>query len=239
MTDIRSGTRSVLEGASDLITELLPKLDSLRSDVTLKSDGTPVTQADLLLQQALERYLSSHMEDLTFVGEEGQWDPEAEPQGWTAVVDPIDGTENFASNLPEWGVAVSIFRGPRHAGSMIVLPDLGKRLITGDTVTYASSRITAFSSAISDELVEQLARTPQARLMGAAVYNLYGVCTGRLATFINPVGAYSWDLLAGVQLALEHNCEVYIDDEPYRGGYIYPGRRYRLEVRHRYDRHPR
>lgn len=239
MTDHATQARAALEGAYDLIVELLPRLDALRSEVTLKGDDTPVTQADLLVQQRLEEYLSGRLDDLTFVGEEGQWDPEAEPSGWTVVVDPIDGTENFASSLPEWGVAISLFHGPDHAGSMIALPDLNRRLITGDSVQYASSRITAFSSGIDEALVRRLAETPQARLMGAAVYNLYGVCTGRLARFINPVGAYSWDLLAGLQLALEHNCEVYVDDEPYRGTYLYPGRRYRIEVQHRYDRHPR
>lgn len=229
--------RKTLEAAYDLIIGLLPQLDDLRHQVTLKGDDTPVTQADLLVQGKLEEFLKSQLEDLTFVGEEGQWDADAEPEGWTVVVDPIDGTENFASSLPEWGVSISIFRDSGHMGSMIALPDLGERLITGDTVTYANSRITAFSSGISRELVEQIAATPQSRLIGAAVYNLFGVATGRFTRFINPVGAYSWDLLAGLALALEHNCEVFVDDEPYDGSYLKPGRKYRVDIQHRHDRH--
>ncbi|GAA1808095.1 inositol monophosphatase family protein [Nesterenkonia flava] len=231
--------RGTLEGAYSVIMELVPRLDALRTDVTLKGDDTPVTKADLLMQQALAEYLDAQFEDLTFVGEEGSWDAEADPVGWTAVVDPIDGTENFSSSLPEWGVSVSIFYDADHVASMIALPDLGQRLITGDRVTYAQSRITAFSSGISEGLVRRIAATPQSRLIGAAVYNLFGVATGRFTRFINPVGAYSWDLLAGLALALEHNCEVLVDDEPYDGSYLKPGRKYRVDVQHRHDRHPR
>ncbi|GAA1145770.1 inositol monophosphatase family protein [Nesterenkonia lutea] len=231
--------RTALEATHGLLIALLPKLNALRADVTLKADDTPVTAADQLVQTEAEVLLRAHFQELTFVGEEDRAGWDEVPSGWVAVVDPIDGTENFASTLPEWGTAVSIFHEGAHVGSMIALPELGRRLITGDHVTYAHSRVTAFSSGITDVLARDLAATPQSRVMGAAVYNLYGVVTGRFARFINPVGAYSWDLLAGLQLALEHNCEVIVDDHPYDGRYLEPGTRYRVEVLHRYDRHPR
>lgn len=234
-----SDARQSLEGVDELVAGLMPRLDELRSDVTLKGDDTPVTAADVLVQKSIQEHLSARLEGLTFVGEEGDFSADHSLKGWVAVVDPIDGTENFASSLPEWGVSVTLWHDGEHRASMISLPQLGQRLITGDTFTPASSRITAFSSGIDDELARQLAETPQARLMGAAVYNLYGVITGRFARFINPVGAYSWDLLAGLQLALEHNCEVFLNDQRYDGSYLRPGQRYRVDVRHRHDRHPR
>lgn len=231
--------RSALENVHAVLEELTPRLDSHRSEVTLKEDDTPVTSADRLVQRSLEETLRVHFPELTFVGEEDETTWTSRTQGWVAVVDPIDGTENFASSLPEWGTAASLFHDGAHAASMIALPELGRRLITGDSVTYAHSRITGFSSGIDETLVRKMARTPQSRVLGAAVYNFYGVITGRLASFINPVGAYSWDLLAGLALAREHDCEVFVDDEPYDGRYLEPGRRYRVEVHHRHDRHPR
>lgn len=231
--------RPVLRDASLLLDSLLPQLDVLRADVDLKEDDTPVTAADLLVQQKLETLLRAAFPDLTFVGEEQEAAWEESSQGWVAVVDPIDGTENFASSLVEWGAAISIFHSGVHAASMIALPELGRRIITGDKVDYARSRIAGFSSGMNQTLADRLAESPQARIYGAAVYNFYGVVTGRLASFTNPVGACSWDVLAGLSLALEHNCEVFVDDEPYDGRYLEPGRRYRVEVHHRYDRHPR
>lgn len=223
--------RAALEEAHALILELLPRLHALRADVAVKGDDTPVTAADRLVQAELARLLRAQFDQLTFVGEEDRagWDEEA--SGWVAVVDPIDGTENFASGLPEWGTAIAIFRYGRHAGSMIALPDLSLRLITGDTVEPVSSRITAFSSGVDDALVRQIAETPQARIMGAAVYNLHGVITGRFARFVNPVGAYSWDLLAGLALAREHGCRVLVDDVEYDGGYLAPGVKHRVDIR--------
>lgn len=231
--------REVLLGAHELVLGLLPQLDELRSQVTIKEDDTPVTEADLLVQNSLEVYLSRELPGLTFVGEENGKQAHSDLSGWTAVVDPIDGTENFASGLPEWGTSIALWHDGAHAASMITLPDLGRRLLTGDSITPLHSRITAFSSGVGEELVRRLSETPQARIMGAAVYNLYGVITGRFARFVNPVGAYSWDLLAGLALALEHDCEVYLDDEPYEGRYLDPGRRYCVEILHRHHRHPR
>lgn len=219
-----------LESAYELILGLLPTLDELRGQVTIKEDDTPVTAADKLVQSELQKHLSSQLEDLTFVGEEDEAGWDQEPTGWVAVVDPIDGTENFASSLPEWGTAVSIFRHGAHAASMIALPELGRKLVTGQSVTPRHSRITAFSSGISEELVRQIAATPQSRLFGAAVYNLYNVITGRVRRFVNPVGAYSWDLLAGLQLALEHGCTVTVDGAPYTGEYLHPGVKYRVDI---------
>lgn len=231
MTDTDSAqARSALKGAHDLILSLMPQLDQLRSQVTIKGDDTPVTAADKLVQSELESYLRTQLTDLTFVGEEDEVGWDQEPTGWVAVVDPIDGTENFASSLPEWGTAVSIFKDGDHAASMITLPELGRKIISGDELRYGNSRITAFSSGISEELVRQIAETPQSRLFGAAVYNLYNVITGRVRRFVNPVGAYSWDLLAGLQLALEHGCSVTVDGTPYSGHYLEPGVTYRVDI---------
>lgn len=231
MTDTEfAQARSALEGAYDLILKLVPQLDALRSQVTIKGDDTPVTAADKLVQSELESYLRSQFADLTFVGEEDEAGWDQEPVGWVAVVDPIDGTENFASSLPEWGTLISIFKEGDHAASMITLPEMGTRVITGDKLSYGNSRITAFGSGISEELVRQIAQTPQSRVFGAAAYNLYNVITGRVRRFVNPVGAYSWDLLAGLQLALEHGCSATVDDAPYTGEYLHPGVKYRIDI---------
>lgn len=120
----KNEARGVLEGAHSILMELLPRLDNLRTEVTLKGDDTPVTAADNLVQSKLEAFLHSRLPNLTFVGEENDagWHESPSGSGWVAVVDPIDGTENFASALPEWGTAISLFRDGKHAGSMIALP---------------------------------------------------------------------------------------------------------------------
>lgn len=226
----------LLEGVSDLVLGRMTEIQARRYDIRWKPDGSPVTAADTYLEAEIESYLRGALPGLTFVGEE-TYQPGADVfDGWMAVLDPIDGTENFCSGLKEWGVSLSLWHDRQHAGSMLLLPELGERIVSGDDPPALASRIVGFSSSISDELVAQLAQAGEARITGCAVYNLYNVIRGTFTRFTNPVGAFSWDLLAGISLAHEYGCEVTLDGQLYDGGLLEPGRKYRVDIRH--GRHP-
>lgn len=231
---------ALLDGAQAFILETLPDLVARRHEVSWKADGSPVTQADLLLEQRLGAWLDARLPGIILIGEES-YAPEgsaAPASDWTAVLDPIDGTENFCSGLKEWGVSLSLWRGNAHQGSLLALPELGEHLRTGQPVRYMRSRITGFSSSVVPEIAQGIEAADEARILGCAVYNLYNVTRGALARFVSPKGAYSWDLLAGVLLAREHGCDVLIDGKAYDGSFLAPNRRYRVDIRHRYDLHP-
>lgn len=235
MTDIAP----LLIGVRDLILTSLPQIQALRYKVTWKPDGSPVTEADVFLENTLRAYLSAALPDLAFIGEESWQEGTATGEGWIAVLDPIDGTENFCSGLKEWGVSLSIWQGDRHAGSLLMMPELGEWAMSGDIPRIPRSRIVGFSSSYNDEIGRGVAENPESRIMGCAVYNLFNVIRGSYARFVNPRGAWNWDLLAGVALAAEAGCDVKIDGEDYDGRFLVPGRRYRVDIRHRYDLHPR
>ena len=224
--------RKAMEEVERLVLKLLPTIDSLRTKITLKPDNSPVTEADLLIEVEVEVALRELLGDITFHGEESFMDKGIDARGWVAVLDPIDGTENFCSGLKIWGLSLSLWHSGVHICSMLMLPELGEKLVTGDELVHFSSRITGFSSSISDELVSRLSDAGEVRISGCAVFNLYNVVRGTYSRFVNPVGAYSWDLLAGVSLALEHGCEVEIDGQTYNGSYLEPGRKYRVDIRH-------
>lgn len=235
MTDIAP----LLTGVRDLILASLPEVQALRYKVTWKPDGSPVTEADVFLENTLRAYLSAALPDLVFIGEESWQEGTATGAGWIAVLDPIDGTENFCSGLKEWGVSLSIWQGARHAGSLLMMPELGEWAMSGDIPRIPRSRIVGFSSSYNDAIGQGIAENPESRIMGCAVYNLFNVIRGAYARFANPRGAWNWDLLAGVALAAEAGCEVKIDGEDYDGRFLVPGQRYRVDIRHRYDLHPR
>lgn len=218
---------------------LLPELEARRYDITWKPDDSPVTAADIFLEEAIRDWLLGELPDLCFIGEESWTAGGAVGDGWVAVLDPIDGTENFCSGLKEWGVSLSIWRAGKHEGSLLMMPELGEAMTTGAIPLVPRSRIVGFSSSYSDAIGRGLGDTPEGRIMGCAVYNLFNVIRGAFARFVNPKGAQSWDLLAGVSLAREAGCDVKIDDEEYDGRFLEPGRRYRVDIRHRYDLHPR
>lgn len=224
--------RPLLQGVCDLVYAHLPELEARRYNIVLKADGSPVTDADVYLEELIEAFLREQLGDIRFIGEETFVSSDGALGGWTAVLDPIDGTENFCSGLKEWGVSLTVWRDGEHAGSLLLLPELGEQMMTGDSVPKRNSRIVGFSSSINEELVKQFATAGEARVMGCAVYNLFNVISGSYTRFINPAGAYSWDLLAGVSLAYELGCEVLLDGQKYNGEYLEPGRKYRVDIRH-------
>lgn len=110
------------------------------------------------------------------------------------------------------------------------MPELGLRLLTGDQVKPIRSRITGFSSSISDEILSRMSEPGEYRVTGCAVYNMYNVIHGSFTKFINPKGAYVWDILPGLMLALENGCSIIVEGEKFVGQFLDPRKRYRFEV---------
>jgi myo-inositol-1(or 4)-monophosphatase len=235
-----ASTASLLDGVRSLVDDSLPTLLERRYDIRWKPDGSPVTQADLLLEQRIAEWLGERLPGLILIGEESfaAQRTDLDRSGWIAVLDPIDGTENFCSGLKEWGVSLSLWHGGTHAGSLLMLPELGQSLASGEQVARVPSRITGYSSSLHPEIVAGIAAGGEARIFGCAVYNLFNVARGALAQFVNPKGAHAWDLIAGLMLAREQGCDILVDGKTFDGSFLDPHRRYRVDIRHRYDLHP-
>jgi len=80
------------------------------SDVRRKAVGDFVTAIDVRSEQRLRRELTRLLPEAGFLGEESE--ATGVDNDWLWVVDPIDGTSNFASGLPHFAVSVALlFRG--------------------------------------------------------------------------------------------------------------------------------
>jgi myo-inositol-1(or 4)-monophosphatase len=230
----------LLQAVRDLVEDSLPDLLKRRFDIRWKADGSPVTEADLMLEQRLTAWLAERLPGLRLIGEESfvAGAAAAAGDGWVAVLDPIDGTENFCSGLKEWGVSLSLWHGGDHAGSLLMLPELRESLASGDAIVRVPSRITGYSSSMHPAIASGIAGGGENRIFGCAVYNLFNVARGAFARFVNPKGAHSWDLLAGLMLAREQGCDILVDGKTFDGSFLDPHRRYCVDIRHRYDLHP-
>src|SRR5690606_37601568 len=125
--------RSVMKEVIALIESRWNEIERFRFSVSYKEDGSPVTEADTLIESVIRNHLSMLLPDLTFVGEESFNQPVSlRSGGYHAILDPIDGTENFCSGLKEWGIALTLWHGPNHLGSLLYMPELGEHLMTGD-----------------------------------------------------------------------------------------------------------
>ncbi len=70
-----------------------------------KEDGTPVTAADFAVEAALVEMLTKERSEDGILSEEGARRRGAERR-W--ILDPIDGTVNFAAGDPQWGTHVAL-----------------------------------------------------------------------------------------------------------------------------------
>jgi len=98
--------------------EITPRY--LRAAATQKYDGSLVSEADPAAQRALTARLRD-IRDVPVLGEE--MPPEEQREVWNRAdselwcVDPIDGTTNFISGIPYFGVSVALMRERRpHVG---------------------------------------------------------------------------------------------------------------------------
>lgn len=71
-----------------------------------KGPGDFVTAIDEQCEQKMRRILRRGVREAGFVGEEGGADDANRELCW--VVDPIDGTSNYARGLPQWAVAAAL-----------------------------------------------------------------------------------------------------------------------------------
>ena len=77
-----------------------------------KRDGSWVTGADLATEAAIREHIGSAWPEHNILGEEEGLtsgsgnDPPAEAPTW--IVDPIDGTHNFMSEIPTWATLVAL-----------------------------------------------------------------------------------------------------------------------------------
>ncbi|MDQ3368265.1 MAG: inositol monophosphatase [Myxococcota bacterium] len=110
--------RIAAQAASNLLRTARP--DQIRG----KSNARDlVTEWDLRSEELIRRVLEEHLPGVPVVGEEGGGEHDSARPCW--IVDPIDGTVNFAHGLPVWCVSIAAARGSELLAGVVVAPVLG------------------------------------------------------------------------------------------------------------------
>ena len=77
-------------------------------DVDSKDDGSPVTRADREVEEYIRTEIAKRFPDDAILGEEEGETKRAQCNGRTWIVDPIDGTYNFARGIPIWATLLAL-----------------------------------------------------------------------------------------------------------------------------------
>lgn len=90
-----------------------------------KQDLTYVTEADLAVQQYVQKALAQHFPGDGILAEENDLNtaPSVGSRVW--VVDPIDGTASFAAGLPVWGTGIALFEEGTLVAGYFYAPAVG------------------------------------------------------------------------------------------------------------------
>jgi myo-inositol-1(or 4)-monophosphatase len=187
-----------------------------------KSDGSPVTEADLAVDEALKARLAAARPHYGWLSEETPDTAERLARREVWIVDPIDGTRAFAQGGDEWCVAAALLVEGRPALAAIYRPMTedfyeagdgkgaslnGKALHIVDTRVLSGARILGNASAL-----KQL--EAQARVKAVAGGNtplamrLALVAQGGLEAALSTAPKHDWDLAAGDLLVHEAGGKV-------------------------------
>ncbi|MFC9434927.1 histidinol-phosphatase [Nocardia sp. NPDC057030] len=112
-----------LADAADGITR--DRFGALDLKVDAKPDLTPVSDADLAVEQAIRQVLSEQRPDDSVLGEEFGGDAEFTGRQW--VIDPIDGTKNFVRGVPIWATLIALLDDGVPVVGVVSAPALSRR----------------------------------------------------------------------------------------------------------------
>lgn len=105
----------------------LVAMDRYRSQdlgIQVKADKSIVTDADTRIERLIREQLAEARPDDAVLGEEFGSVGESRRQ-W--IVDPIDGTSNFARGVPIWGALIALTVGGEPVVGVVSAPALGRR----------------------------------------------------------------------------------------------------------------
>jgi histidinol-phosphatase len=113
---------SIADQADDITRDRFLALDLKVAD---KPDLSPVSDADLAVEEKVRSTLAAERPEDAILGEEFGGDAIFEGRQW--VVDPIDGTKNFVRGVPIWATLISLLVDGVPVVGVISAPALNRR----------------------------------------------------------------------------------------------------------------
>ena len=185
-----------------------------------KSDGSLITSCDLWSDKTIVNGLASIAPDEGVLSEEGGKSIPNTEAYW--VVDPLDGTTNFAAGIPYWSISVARFVDGRPESSFLIIPTLKKKFVSikGKGVWLNNKKIDPNQNNYQSECISLCSRSikilqknpnsvfpGKIRLLGVSSLNLTSVAMGQTFGAIESTPKI-WDIAAAWLLLEELNCSI-------------------------------
>ena len=184
-----------------------------------KSDGSLITSCDLWSDKTIVEALSKIAPNEGVLSEEGGKLVPNTNAYW--IVDPLDGTTNFAAGIPYWSISVARFVDGTPQSSFLIIPTLKKKFVAikGEGVWLNNKKIEVNNNQKSEcvslcsRSIKILQKNPNSifpgkiRLLGVSSLNLTSVAMGQTFGAIESTPKI-WDIAAAWLLLEELNCSI-------------------------------
>ena len=217
-----------MEGMLPELEEHLVELQQGDLQIETKlNDFDLVTQADVASEQRLVACIREHFPLDGIIAEEGSQDASeaSRTEGFRWVLDPIDGTINYANRLPIWAISIGLLYAGEQVGAIVSAPGLKLRYraVKGQGASCNGRPISVNAKAslgegvvvtgfpydrakraepLCDALGNMLRSAGGVRRLGAAALDFCLVADGRFAAYYE-MGLKPWDAAAGTLIVEE------------------------------------
>jgi len=212
----------VIEEAVRLAGDILLKRFNETKTIKNKGPKDIVTDVDLEVEEIIFEHLENNYPEMSMIGEES-YDGKM-PDGFVWIVDPIDGTRNYAAGIPIFSVVVALsYNGQVIAGANfdpkkneLFEAEKGKgAFLNGNRIkisdkTEMEKSIIGMDLSYNDngakfgfEIIQKLWPDIQTvRIIGSSALGISYVATGRTDLYFN-YNLKPWDIAAGILLIEE------------------------------------
>lgn len=157
---------------------------------------------DALAQEWIARVLEQHRPDDAVLSEEASDSGTRLGKSRVWVIDPLDGTREFAGGRQDWAVHIALVEDGQPIHAAVGLPDLGQVFHTGESkavmgpmsgkIVISRNRPPKMAEFVADKLGRELVP------MGSAGAKAMHVLLGDMDAYIHAGGQYEWDSAAPV-----------------------------------------
>ena len=207
MNDLGAPPANDHELAALLATEAGKLLCEIRSELAEASESERKAAGDKRSHDFLMAALAAERPDDAVLSEEGADDPVRLRAERVWIVDPLDGTREFAErDRDDWAVHVALWQSGDLVAGAVSLPAQGITLATPTVppppaapatprIVVSRTRPPAIASEVADRLGGTLVE------MGSAGAKVAAVVRGQAEVYVHAGGQYEWDSAAPVAVA--------------------------------------
>ena len=186
-----------------------------------KKDGSPVTQADLIINDILREKLTNKFPDIPILSEENTYPKEIPSLFW--LIDPLDGTKEFINRSGEFTINVALVKNMQSIFGYVAAPAIDKIWLSEEQILKESQKKSIHRDSIvivksrshsskQDDQFEQFLKNNGIDHSFMSVGSSLKICmlaTNNADLYIRFGPTSEWDIAAANAVLEAHNGGIY------------------------------